>query len=102
MEITNYRQEAITSLSLAREKVAKAIQEAQLKYKNQYDRTPMPHQLAVGDWVLVHFPQEESGTGRKLPCLWHGPYRVTEIRGQDVSINKVYFPQEGIIQVHLL
>ena len=34
--------------------------------------------------------------------LWHGPYRVTEIRGQDVSINKVYFPQEGIIQVHQL
>ena len=72
MEITNCKQEVITSLSLAREKAAKAIQEAQLKYKNQYNRTLMPHQLAVGDWVLVNFPHEKSGAGRKLPCYGMG------------------------------
>ena len=66
MEITDYRQEIITSLSSAREEAAKAIQEAQLKYKKQYDRTQKPYQSAVGDSVLVHFPQEESGAGRKL------------------------------------
>ena len=36
MEITDYRQEATTSLSSAREEAAKAIQEAQLKYTEPY------------------------------------------------------------------
>ena len=31
---------------------------------------------------------------------WHGPYRVMSKRDADISAQKVYFPDEGQIQVH--
>jgi len=54
----------------------------------------------VGDWVMVKFPQEEQGKMRKLSHPWHGPYQVIERNDPDLSVSKVYYPQEGIIQVH--
>ena len=54
----------------------------------------------IGDWVLVRFPQEESGRQRKLSRPWHGPYRVTERHDPDVTVVKIYFPEKGPIQVH--
>ena len=56
--------------------------------------------LRVGDWVLVRFPAEETGKARKLSRPWHGPYRVVAVANPDVSITKVYFPQDGTICVH--
>jgi len=31
---------------------------------------------------------------------WHGPYRIVFKRDTDVEVNKMYFPQEGKIQVY--
>ena len=49
---------------------------------------------------MVRLPQEESGTNRKLSRPWHGPYRVTSVNDSDLSLIKVYFPQDQAIQVH--
>jgi len=37
---------------------------------------------------------------RKLSRPWHGPYRVLGVREPDVTVEKVYRPQDGAIQVH--
>ena len=50
--------------------------------------------------MLVKFPQEEQGKGRKLSHPWHGPYRVVSRNDPDVTVTKVYYPQEGSIQIH--
>ena len=49
---------------------------------------------------MVKFPADETGRLRKLSRPWHGPYRITALNGPDVSVSKVYYPQEGGIQVH--
>ena len=100
MELTDYRRELIHSLSTARELAAKNIQQAQAKYKKQYDRKAKSLSYEVGDWVLIRFPQEESGANRKLSRPWHGPYRIESVSSTGVVAVKVYFPQEGSIQVH--
>ena len=48
----------------------------------------------IGDWVLVKFPAEEPGRMRKLSRPWHGPYRITNTRGPDVDVIKVYKMEE--------
>ena len=50
--------------------------------------------------MLVKFTHEESGKLRKLSRPWHGPYRVTQRDDPDVTVVKVYFPEDGPIQVH--
>eukprot|EP00731_Ephydatia_muelleri_P031156 Em0022g670a len=55
----------------------------------------------VGDWILIKFPQEESGRNRKLSRPWHGPYRVVSHSDTGVVASKVYFPEEECIKVHL-
>ena len=49
----------------------------------------------------IRFPQDETGKQRKLSRPWHGPYRVTALTQTDVTAVKVYYPNEGTIQVHM-
>ena len=99
-EVEDYREEVILSLSSARELAAKAIQKAQKRYKTQYDRKSTKRKYRVGDWVLVKFPHEETGKQRKLSRPWHGPYRVVSHENPDVTVVKIYFPQETQIRIH--
>lgn len=99
-DVSDYRQELICSLSSARELAAVHIQKAQQKYKSQYDKKTYEVKCQVGDWVLVRFPQEESGKMRKLSRPWHGPFRITSLSEPDVTVSNVYFPQERLMQVH--
>ena len=48
----------------------------------------------------MKFPSDETGRMRKLAWLWHGPYRVVRVDELDVTVEKVYEPQGGPIQVH--
>ena len=48
----------------------------------------------------MRFPQEETGRQRKLSCPWHGPYRIVGRHDPDVTVVKVYAPQDGQLQVH--
>ena len=90
----------ILSLSSARELATETIREAQKRYKHQFDKKSSPHNYKKGDWVLVRFPHEETGKNRKLSQPWHGPYRVVDVNNPDLTVSKVYFPQDGVIQIH--
>ena len=100
--VEDYREELMVSLSSARELAVENMRKAQEKYKRNYDRrvsTPSSP-MKCGDWVLVHFQHEESGPNRKLSRSWHGPYRIISVNDPDLSMVKVYFPQDQSIQVH--
>ena len=99
-DISDYQEELMLSLSAARDLAAKSIRQAQLKYKTQYDRKATQHKYRIGDWVLVRFPNEESGKQCKLSRPWHGPYRVLSSNDPDVTVVNVYFPKDNQIQVH--
>ena len=48
----------------------------------------------------MRFPLDETGKQRKLSRPWHGPYRVTQINDPDITAVKVFFSDDGPIQVH--
>ena len=98
-DLVDYREELTVSLSSARELAAQVIRQAQ-KYKRNYDKKAACRDYRIGEWVLVKFPADETGKMRKLSRPWHGPYRVTEQKKPDVTVVKVYRPQDGPIQVH--
>lgn len=100
VDILDYREELVLSLSTACTLAAKSIKKAQRRYKARYDKKTHPVNHRVGDWVLVRFSYEESGKQRKLLRPWNGPYRVTQRNNPDITVVKVYFPEEGTIQVH--
>ena len=98
--VEDYREELVLCLSTARKHACDALKKAQQSYKQQDDKHCHPAQYKVGDWIMVMFPQDESGKSRKLSQPWHGPYRVLSCGSPDVVASKVYFPEEGTIQVH--
>ena len=99
-DITDYREQLMLSLSEARSEAAKAICKAQQTYKKQYDKKAKDTSLHVGDWVMVKFPQDNTGKRRKLSRPWHGPYRILCCNDPDVTVTKIYFPEHGSIRVH--
>ena len=100
VQMEDYREQLMATLSSARELAATSIQKAQKRYKHQYDRDTKTTSLKIGEWVFIRFPQDESGRLRKLSKPWHGPYRIIEKRDPDVTAVKVYYPQHGQICVH--
>ena len=90
-DVCDYREELMLTLSSARELAARNIQRAQKRYKDQYDRRISTPDLRIGEWVLVRFPQDESGRLTKLSRPWHGPYRITRKEDPDVTVVKVYY-----------
>ena len=100
VNVDDYREEMILSLSSARQLASTTLQEAQKKYKRAYDRHARPGQYRVGDWIMIRFPQDESGKDRKLSRPWHGPYRVLMCDSPNIVACKVYFPEDGQLQVH--
>ena len=99
-DVQDYKEELMLSLSSARQLAGSSIQKAQAKYKEQYDRKTKETTFRVGDWILVRFPQDESGRWRKLSRPWHGPYRILDKSDPDVTCIKVYYPQDGPVHVH--
>ena len=102
VNINDYREELVVMLSSARKFAAKANQEAQHRYKHQYDKSSTPPKYQIGDWVFVYFPSEETGRLRKLSQPWHGPYRIISRDDPDVTVTRVYFPDHPPVQVHQL
>ena len=98
--VEDYREEVMFSLSSACELAIQSVQKAQKRYKKYYDRDTKQVDYRVGDWIFIRFPAEETGRGRKLSHPWHGPYRIASRKDPDVTATKVYFPEEGQIQVH--
>ena len=98
-DVSDYREELVLSLRSARDLATQCIRKAQNQYKHQYNKRSMKRTYQVGDWVLVRFLAVESGKHRKLSQPWHGPYRVCQYLDPDVVVSKVYFPDDGQIQV---
>ena len=98
--MADYREESTVSFSSARELATQAICQAQKKYKRNYDKKVVCRDYRIGDWVLVRFLADETGKMRKLSRPWHGPYRVTGLSEPDVTVVKVYRPQDRPICVH--
>ena len=90
-DVSDYREELVLTLSNARNIAMKTNLESQRRYKEQYDKTAATPKFRIGDWVLVHFAQEETGKMRKLLQPWHGPYRIVSRDDPDVTITKLYF-----------
>ena len=65
VDLSDYREEMILSLSSAHDLAVKSIQRAQKRYKANYDRRAAQNHYRVGDWVLVCSPAEETGKNRK-------------------------------------
>ena len=102
VELDDYREEVIRNLSSARELALKVLQESQRKSKQRYDRKTKERSYKTGEWVLVKFPKEESGRNRKLSQPWHGPFRVVSRDDPDLTVSKVYRPQDGTIQSRVM
>lgn len=100
-DLSDYCKELVLPLSFARKHAVSSLREAQKSYKRQYDKKARTVPLGCGDWALIYFSQDETGKQRKLSRLWHGPYCVTAVNEPDATLVKVYFPEEGPIQVHL-
>ena len=77
-EVSHYREKVVLSLSTARQMAADSIRTAQARYNTTYDRSSRETDYKLGDWVLVKFPQEETGHMCKLSRPWHGPYHVLD------------------------
>ena len=100
VNVSDYREELMLTLASARQSALEHINRAQTRYKTQYDRKTAPVKYHLGDWVLLHFPSEESGKKRKLSRPWHGPYRVMEVDNTNITAQKVYFPRDDTVKVH--
>ena len=100
VDVLDYREEVALSLSSARSLAAQSIRKAQSKYKIQYDKRSTDRIFKRGEWILIKFPQDESGPKRKLSRPWRGPFRVISCRGPNIVASKVYFPEDNEIQVH--
>ena len=99
-ELTDYCEELVLNLSSARALAAKSIAKAQQVQRDQYNRHTNATKLRVGDWILIHFPQDETGKQRKLSRPWHGPYRIISRNDPDVTAVKIFFPIDPPVQVH--
>ena len=99
-KISDYREELVTTLSSARALALKFNRKSQQQYKHQHDKKATTPKFCIGDWVLVYFPQDETGKDRKLSHPWHGPYRIISRDDLDVTVKKIYFPDDSQIQIH--
>ena len=100
VDLADYREELVMSLATARDLAVQSIKAAQSRYKKQYDKRAGVVDMRVGDWVFVRFPQDETGKQRKLSRPWRGPFRITSCNDPDVTVVKVYYPEEGPLQIH--
>jgi len=99
-DLGSYREELVLSLSMARECAVASMREAQGRYKTQYDKKVKVVNFLVGDWVFVRFPEEETGKKWKLSRPWYGPFRVLAKKDPNLTVCKIYFPEDPSITVH--
>ena len=98
-KLINSIEQLILSMGNARKTATECIRRAQKRYKYQYGKKATPNSCLIREWVPIKFPQDETGEQRKLSRPWRGQYRILEISGTDITALKVYFPDEGQIQV---
>ena len=103
MDINDYQEELQVSVTSAWKLAVSTIQKAQMKQKVVYDKHTncKESSFKIEEWVLVYFPQENTGPNHILLWPWHGPYRITANEQPDIYVSKVYFPDDKVIRIHL-
>ena len=79
-------------------------QKAQNKYKAQYDKSVKikSPQFKIGEWILIRYPQEESGSNWRLSRPWYVPFWITSVEKTEVTAKRIYGNStKGQIRVHL-
>ena len=94
IEISNYREEMVIILSTARALTIKCNHKSQCQCKQQNDNKATTQIFHIGDWVLAYFPQDETGKHWLFTQPWHGPYRIMSCDNSDLSVIKMYFPED--------
>ena len=79
VNINDYREQVVLSLSSARRLAEQTSKKAQRQYKYQYDKSATTTKFKIGDWILVYLSQEETGKNRKLSQPCHGPYWIVSL-----------------------
>ena len=79
------------NLSSARALAAKYIARAQQVQRDQYNQHANATKLRVEEWILIHFPQDETGKQWKLSRPWHGPCCIISRNDPDLTAVKIFF-----------
>ena len=97
----SYSEELTKGLASAWRTVKSTIEQAQKQQKIQHDKRAGTCSFRVGNRVMVYMPSEDTGKQRKLALLYHGPYRVLEVRSNCVLVRPVDAPDEEPILVNM-
>ena len=98
--LADYRTELVTELTEAWNSACTCITKAQKKQKVQYNKYAKPPSYMISD-RMVYIPHEISSKDQKLSLPYHGPYRITDIRGNCVSVKPVDKPNKEPILVNM-
>ena len=64
-------------------------------------RRQLPSTIRRTDWVMIRFPQDETGKEHKLSRPWHGPYRVLEVTETGLCIGRYRFTWNGFLDAQV-
>ena len=78
VDIADYREDILSSLSAAWKLASDNIGKAQANQK-KHDHACKPPSIRVGDRVMVYMPSEAQGKDWKLSRPFHGPYGVLTV-----------------------
>ena len=92
-DVSDYREELMTSLTSAREIAAKTIQRAQVRYKNSMIAKPSSRTSSSEIGYSCAFPKRKRGDGAS--CLDPGMGRISSLRSltQMLSVPRSIFPK---------
>ena len=101
IDVADYKEELLSSMSLAWDLASTHIAKAQASQKIKYDRSAKEPDLKVGDRVMVFMPSESQGKTWKLSRPFHGPYRVLKATPTNAEVRLVNRPTDDPIFVAL-
>ena len=93
-DVSHYREELVLSVLSVRVPANKANTKTQSRQKAQYDKLAVSTELKAEDWVLICFPEGETGKFCKLSRSWHGPYQIIDWNDPNISAKKLFFPDD--------
>ena len=100
VDVDDYKVEMLEGFATAWTTAQLNMQEAQHRYKKQFDKTARQVAYHPGDRVFVFMPQETTGRNRKLARPYYGPYRVVSSSNSGLKVVPVDRPAQDPISVH--
>uniref|UniRef100_A0A1X7V3D6 Reverse transcriptase RNase H-like domain-containing protein n=1 Tax=Amphimedon queenslandica TaxID=400682 RepID=A0A1X7V3D6_AMPQE len=101
VDIVDYREDILSSLSAAWKLAADNIKKAQAYQKYHYDRARKSFSIHIGDCVMVYMPFDVQWKDWKLSRPFHGPYRVLTVTPTNAEVKLVSDPRLPSLFVNL-